>query len=103
MTTDVVVSGDVEVQIGEIDRWWREHRPAAPELFVEELAAGFDLLASAPYAGRRYTHFRVREVRRILLRSTGYHVYYTVRDKVVVVLAVWSASRGVGPDLSRLV
>jgi hypothetical protein len=52
VTTTVVVSGDVEVQIGEIDRWWREHRPAAPGLLVEELAACFDLLASASYAGR---------------------------------------------------
>ena len=39
----------------------------------------------------------------MLLRSTGYHVYYTVRDEAVVVLAVWNASRGAGPDLPRLV
>ena len=103
MTAVVVVSGDVEVQIGEIDRWWRQHRPAAPGLFVEELAACFDLLASAPYAGRRYAHPRIRDIRRMLLRSTGYHVYYTVRDEAVVVLAVWNASRGAGPDLPRRV
>ena len=103
MTANVVVSGDVEVQIGEIDRWWREHRPVAPGLFVEELAACFDLLAPAPYAGRRYAHPRVRDVHRILPRSTGYHVSYTARDNAVVAGAVWGSSRGAGPDRSRLV
>ena len=39
----------------------------------------------------------------MLLRSTGYHVYYTASNEAVVVLAVWSASRGAGPDLPRLV
>ena len=41
-------------------------------------------------------------LRRVLLRSTGYHVYYVVRGEVIIVVAVWNALRGAGPDLSRL-
>ena len=98
----VVTPDRVETQIEAIDFWWRENRPAAPRLFVEELAACFDLLGCLPHVGRPYAHHEVRGLRRLLLRSTGYHVYYVVRGDVVIVVAVWNALRGAGPDLSRL-
>ena len=80
--------------------WWLENRSAAPSLFSEELAAIFELLESVPHIGRSYRHPTVENVRRVLLRSTRYHVYYVVHDDAVIVLAVWSAVRGSGPDLA---
>ena len=99
MTARVVVPPEVQAQIDGIDAWWCEHRPRAPELFLQELAAGCELLAGAPRIGRKYPHPKLRNVRRVLLRSTRYHVYYKVYENDVVLLAVWSGLRGSGPDL----
>jgi plasmid stabilization system protein ParE len=74
-------------------------RPAAPDLFAQELTTGFGVLEAIPNAGREYAHPTVRNVRRILLRSTRYHVYYVILGDAVSVLSVWSAVRGSGPDL----
>ena len=56
--------------------WWRANRPAAPDLFTNELAGAFDLLARAPEIGHRFRHSRVPGVRRLMLPGTRYHVYY---------------------------
>jgi plasmid stabilization system protein ParE len=71
-------------------------------LFYQELAAVLNLLSKAPGLGRRYTRPSVAGVRRILLRSTRYHIYYVVHEDTVLVLAVWNAHRGTGPDLLKL-
>lgn len=99
MTVRIVVTPEAEEQVRAIDTWWRNERPAAPGLFSEELAAAFALLGDAPQAGRRYPHATVSDVRRVLLRACRYHVYYRLHENDAVVLAVWSAVRGVGPEL----
>jgi len=99
MTVRILVAPEADDQAQKIDTWWRRERPAAPGLFIEELAAAFALLTDAPEAGRRYPHPTVPDVRRILLRSTRYHVYYRFYEDEVVVLAVWSGVRGSGPEL----
>ncbi|MCK6460202.1 MAG: type II toxin-antitoxin system RelE/ParE family toxin [Planctomycetes bacterium] len=101
MTPRVLITPEAERQARDVDRWWREHRPAAPGLFLDELAAAIELIGDMPLAGRRYGHGPVRGVRRILLRSTRYHVYYVVRRADALILAVWSAVRGTGPSLRR--
>ena len=98
----VVVSEDARQHALAVDTWWREHRTAAPELFLAELASALELLEALPLAGQLYDHPTLDGVRRVLLRATRYHVYYRVRDDAVVVLAVWSAVRGAGPDLERM-
>jgi plasmid stabilization system protein ParE len=85
-----------------IDSWWREHRPAAPRLFVEELAATLEMLAAMPMIGRRYRRYQDREVRRALMPATRFHAYYVVSKDELVILAVWNASRGYGPPLRDL-
>lgn len=99
MRVDIVQ--DAEQQIRRIDDWWREHRTAAPGLFVEELAAAIELIANAPRIGRRRRHRGIPGLRRVLLRSTRYHVYYApaVDGERLFVLAVWSALRGKGPPI----
>ena len=98
------VTPEAEAQIAEIDRWWRENRLAAPDLFMDELAVAFDLIARLPGAGRRHRTAGVPGLRRLLLRATRYHVYYApVDERTLFVLAVWSAVRGSGPDLRATV
>lgn len=97
----VIIVPAAEQQVCAIDAWWRENRPAAPMLFVEELAAAIDLIASAPRIGRRRQHKSIPGLRRTLLRATRYHLYYapSADESQLFVLAVWSALRGRGPAL----
>src|ERR1700744_3444979 len=76
MSFRIVVPERVENEIRRIDVWWRRHRLAAPDLFVEELAAALEPPARAPHAGRKYDPPSVLGVRRAILRATRYHVYY---------------------------
>lgn len=101
MTIPVVTSPEADEDIRRIDRWWREHRPAAPELFVAELAEAFALLAESPKLGQRYPRPDIPTLRRLLLRATRYHVYYVFDGQMAAVLSVWSAIRGRGPRLPR--
>ena len=100
MSLPVFTTPQAEAHIRAIDAWWREHRLAAPALFTEELASSFELMADAPHIGRPYRSSRVAGVRRLLLRATHYHVYYVTGEKAVIVLAVWHARRGAGPNLT---
>lgn len=102
MTTPVLLTPEAESQIRRIDAWWRGNRPLAPKLFIEEFAAACELLAGAPEAGKRYHHPEVTGVRRILMRATRNHVYYKIHGEAVLVLSVWGAVRGSGPDLKDL-
>ena len=100
MATALIVSPEADAQISAIDAWWQHNRPAAPRLFVEELAQAFATIEFAPGAGHRYPHPTVRGVRRLLLRATRHHVYYLATDDHAVVLAVWGSIKGAGPDLA---
>lgn len=91
-----------ERHVSTIDAWWQANRSSAPELFLEELAVAFDALVSVPLGGRVVRARGLRGVRRTLLRSTRYHVYYQVRKDTVTVIAVWSAVRGTGPGPHEL-
>ena len=101
MSVKIVTSPQADDDIRTIDGWWRENRPAARGLFADELTEAMALLAASPGSGRRYRHEHVPGLRRIILRSTRYHLYYVVDDDLVTVLAVWSAVRGRGPKLPR--
>ncbi len=103
MTVRVVVAPEALEQAETIDEWWRTHRPAAPDLFAGELASALATLGEAPLIGPRveYADDEVA-LRRLLLRSTRFHVYYALKDDTVRVVAVWSAIRGRGPDLKGL-
>jgi plasmid stabilization system protein ParE len=80
-----------------IDDWWRGHRLESPNLFITELRKTVAILAVAPMIGVAASSERIAGVRRALLRRTGHHVYYRVRDDLVEVLAVWHGARAEGP------
>ena len=100
MSRSVVTTPEADEQIGSIDTWWRTNRPAAPNLFGEELAQCFVVLEQAPNLGKPYRRLgSVPGLRRALLRATRYHVYYVPRPDAVAVLAVWHSRRGQLPPL----
>ena len=100
MTTRVVLTPEAFQQALTIDTWWHTERTAAPQLFSEELSAALAPLGTLPQAGRGYPLPTVPDVRRVLLRSSRYHVYYKIHEDAVIILAVWSAVRGTGPKLT---
>jgi plasmid stabilization system protein ParE len=81
-------------------QWWVEHRPAAPNLFIDELERTFRLLAETPGAGVSWPTPRRPRLRRVLMPQTGNHVYFQVDEasRTVHVLAVWGAPRGRRPN-----
>jgi plasmid stabilization system protein ParE len=101
MSKPIFTTPVADRQILEIDAWWRANREKAPDKFEEELANAFETLAATPGVGQRYPHHDA-SVRRMLLRSTKNHVYYVEKDDCVLVVAVWGAVRGSGPDLTGI-
>ena len=102
MSRAVRATGLAEADIVSIDRWWRENRPAAPDLFVSELKLGASLVASFPLLGKRYPAAGVPRLRRYLLRATRYHFYYLPSESEILILAVWGAIRGTTPNFKAI-
>jgi len=97
----VEIVARAEQQVRRIDAWWRLHRDEVPELFTDELHAATQRLESAPSSGSPYPAAELHGVRRVLLRRTRHHVYYTVDapGRRVIIRAVWHATRGREPEL----
>ena len=99
--TQLRIAPRAETHIRRVSAWWREHRPAAPDLFAHEVADALDLLAVAPTLGVYYAERRGRVIRRLLLPRSQHHIYFTYDETadVLEVRAVWHAKRGRGPLL----
>ena len=87
----VNVAAVAERHIRLIEAWWATNRPKAPDLFVRELTAAIERLEIVPLAGSPYDAPRPAGTRRMLLRGSGYYVYYTIDDRLaaVTIRAVW--------------
>jgi len=94
-------SRTADAQVETIESWWRENRPAAPDMFSRELESAVRLLETSPLIGKAYPQAPVPEVRRLLIGRSRYHVYWEVdvASTAVTILAVWYAGRGSGPRL----
>jgi hypothetical protein len=77
--------------------WWLENRDHA-EIFAEELEQALKVIAILPAAGTLYQRSPVPGVRRVYLRKTALHLYYTFDDEVIV-RALWGTHRGRGPQI----
>jgi len=97
----VAFSKSAAEQAVAIDDWWREHRPAAPDLFRRELEAAVDLLGRSPLIGPLYAASPVPGVRRMLIGRSRHHVYWEVNadSRTLTITAVWHSGRGSGPPL----
>jgi plasmid stabilization system protein ParE len=76
----VTVAPLATAQIGAALLWWRRNRPASRDLLANELDRALELVEHVPQAGRRTTSKLFRDVRRLLLPRSGYHLYYQVLD-----------------------
>ena len=79
--------------------WWLEHR-VHTEVFAAELEQALRIVAALPGAGTTYLDAGVLGLRRIFLRKSACHVYYTFDEHAVVVRAVWGSRRERGPQLN---
>lgn len=91
----VKTSPTASAQIAEIDAWWAEHRTKAPMLFIDELEAVLHQLGEHPYSGLRYEP--IRGLYRVLLRRSGYHVYFSIRNDEIQIHEVLGARTARGP------
>ena len=90
---------EAERQATEMDRWWREHRQARPDLFADELSDALELIVRSPGAGTRYQTASGKSARRVLLPRTRNHLYFDETRDRIIVHAVWGTPRGHGPDI----
>ena len=103
--TTIVITETARAQLDEVAAWWLENRPAAPELFENELAAALGVLTTVPRAGSLYAHPRAAGIRRLLLLRCRYHLYYSIEPEtdgpgeIVTIVSLWHTRRGAGPAL----
>jgi plasmid stabilization system protein ParE len=98
---NVEISKRARRQIERIQAWWVKERPAAPGLFLEELATVDRILRTSPELGSIYAEHASRTVRRVVMPKTRHHLYYRYRadrDELTV-LCVWGSKKERGPKL----
>ena len=100
MSYTFIITPNAEDQLAELDAWWEANRPGASKLTVE-LDNVERLIGENPRLPPVHRRRRDFEARRFRLGTSPYYLYYTIDDdkREVLVLAFWSAMRGVGPDL----
>jgi plasmid stabilization system protein ParE len=101
--TTVRTSGRADREVARVDKWWRENRTAAPDLFLDEFVATTRRLGLTPEIGAPYQEHGAHGIRRVLMQTVRYYAYYRYdaeRDEVVIV-SVWAGMRRRGPKLSR--
>jgi hypothetical protein len=102
VTLTIEFTPEAQRMLDEADeRWIGEHGFLVDNPLLNEIEHAATLLRANPELGVAYRResFR-REIRRLLLRS-GWHLYYSydASRSVLVVVAVWFASRGSAPPL----
>lgn len=73
--------------------WWRKHRLGALYLLDDEVERALRRIARFP---RSAPHVRGRDVRSVVLRRSGYLLFYRVRPRLgrIEVISVLHARRG---------
>lgn len=73
-----IVAPIAEAQIDAALLWWARNRAGARDLLAREIDAAMEAIEQVPQIGRRTRSRLFRHVRRLLLRRSGYHLYYQV-------------------------
>jgi plasmid stabilization system protein ParE len=74
----VVFAPEAAAEVTAIAAWWHKHRLAAPGLFQQELKQVLLNIAAFPELGVRAKMPADPDVRAVVLRRTGYVVFYDV-------------------------
>jgi plasmid stabilization system protein ParE len=82
------------------DAWWRENRDRAPDLLADELERALETLLILPVSGKLYGVHDGVPLRRVPLKKTRCHLYYSVEDDEIVIHFVWGARKRTGPPLA---
>ena len=77
-TYTTIVAPIAEAQIDAALLWWARNRAGARELLAREIDAAIGTIEQVPQMGRRTRSRLHLGVRRLLLRGSGYHLYYQV-------------------------
>jgi len=98
VTFRVLITSEAREQLLEIDTWWAANRRSASDLVWSELDEAIEGLQQFPTSGNDYPAMPGH--RRLLLRRTGFHIYYIIDEdkREVTIVAVWGARRGHGPS-----
>ena len=78
-------------QIDRASAWWRKNRHKAPDAFDRDVDEALELIRDRPDIGQLVRS--VPGMRRLWLERIRYYIYYSVRNDIVDVVAVWHASR----------
>jgi len=85
----VIISPEALVDVVRTAAWWREHRPAAPRLFQDDLDAALMLIGVHPEVGVRARSRRIGAARVVQLQRSRYRVFYQVLQRTREVLVVY--------------
>jgi plasmid stabilization system protein ParE len=83
------------------DARWRDKKDKAPELFAKELRAALERVRTVAGAGTPFPTVKRPTLRRILMESTGYHVYFVLHENIqeIRIMVIWGARRRRPPKL----
>ena len=89
------------VEAKRIKTWLQRNRPAAADLFEQELDAALERITARPTSiGTLYEQTDLETlVRRVFLLKTQNYVYFVVEGDEIVVVSVWGAPKEHGPKL----
>jgi len=73
-----VVAPIASAQIDAALRWWSRNRRDSRGALARELEVAIETIEHVPRVGRRVRSRHFKDVRRLLLRATGHHLYYQV-------------------------
>ena len=81
--------------------WWRANRPETAALFDQEFSDAVALIAEKPTLFAVTIKLGRREIRRVLMERTAYHLYYEFDDaaQLVKIVSAWGALQGLPPRL----
>jgi plasmid stabilization system protein ParE len=74
----VVFAPEAAAEVIEIEAWWHKSRQAAPALFQQELKHALLNISAYPEIGVRAKMPADPEVRAVVLRRSGYVVFYDI-------------------------
>jgi plasmid stabilization system protein ParE len=101
MKLRVDIEPAAELQLLDLDAWWREHRAGVGARVTEEYARIISVLSESPELGKSYAHRGAHNIRRMRMHGTPYRLYYHHErgTDVATIVAVWSGTREEGPPL----